>query len=169
MLLFLRSWFEWVDALPSSVAIRESIYGYTILLTTHAVGMALFAGLIVMMDLRLIGAAFKSMRVTEIQRRLFPWQMGTLVIVTITGVALLYGQPLRYWGKLFFWTKLAMMGLAGVNALVFHNTTYRSVAAWDTERVTPFGALMAGAISIALWAAVVVFGRLTAYQWLTWE
>jgi hypothetical protein len=169
MLESLRAIFEAVDALPSSIAIRESIYGYTILLTAHAIGMAMFAGLIAMMDLRLVGVAFTRTAVTEVQRRLFPWQVGTMIVVAITGMLLLYGQPLRYWGKVFFWTKLVLMGLAGVNALVFHQTTYRSVAAWDADRITPFGARMAGAISLALWAGVVIFGRLTAYNWMTYE
>ncbi len=169
MLLFLRGWFEWVDALPASIAIRESLYGYTYLLTIHAVGMALFAGLIAMMDLRLVGIAFKRTRVTDIQRRLFPWQMITLVAVTITGALLLFGQPLRYWGKVFFWAKLTLMALAGVNAVIFHYTTYRSVGQWDSDRVIPFGGRMAGAISLLLWAGVVILGRLTAYDWMTYR
>ena len=43
--------------MPSSVAIRESLNGYTYLLTAHAISMAFFAGLIIMMDLRLVGLA----------------------------------------------------------------------------------------------------------------
>jgi hypothetical protein len=169
MLEFLRSWFEWVNAMPSSIAIRESQYGYIILLSAHALSMAFFAGLIAMMDLRLVGAAFTRTRVTEIQRRLFPWQMATLVVVVITGVALLYGQPLRYFGKILFWGKLSLMAFAGVNAMAFHYTTYKSVAVWDNDRITPFGARLAGALSLVLWAGVVILGRLTAYNWLTYE
>ncbi len=33
----IRSWFEWANALPSSVAIRESIYGWPYLLTYQTV------------------------------------------------------------------------------------------------------------------------------------
>ena len=155
--------------MPSSIAIRESLNGYTYLLTTHAISMAFFAGLIVMMDLRLVGVAFTRSQVTEIQKRLFPWQMATLVVASATGLALLYGQPMRYYGKVLFWCKLTLMGFAVVNALVFHYTTYKSVGRWDSDRITPTGARLAGAISIVLWAGVVVFGRLTAYNWLTYE
>ena len=58
----IRSWFECVDAMPSSIAIRESIYGYPALLTAHVVSMCLFSGLIIMMDLRLVGWAFSGRR-----------------------------------------------------------------------------------------------------------
>ena len=165
----IRSWFEWVDALPTSIAIRESIYGYPALLTAHVVAMCLFAGLIIMMDLRLVGVAYRQTPVSQIQRRLFPWQMLGMALSAITGSLLFYGQPLRYYGKVFFWIKVVLMILAGVNALAFHYTTYRSVARWDTGRALPFGAKLAGALSLALWAGVVMTGRLTAYNWLTYD
>ena len=79
-------------------------------------------------------------RVSPRFRRLFPWQMLSLVLSFVTGGLLFYMQPLRYWGKVFFWTKFVMMGLAGVNAIVFHLTTYRSVARWDNDPVPPFRA-----------------------------
>jgi hypothetical protein len=165
----LRSWFEWAHALPSSIAIRESLDGYTYLLTAHAVSMAFFAGLIIMMDLRLVGAAFPKTPVTQIQRRLFPWQMAALALAVVTGGVLFYGQPMRYYGKVIFWGKMVLMAFAGVNALAFHYTTYRTVGAWDNDRITPAGARLAGALSIVLWAGVVILGRLTAYNWLTYE
>ena len=51
--------------------------------------------------------------------------------------------------------------------LIFHMTTYRSVSAWDNDVVPPLKVRLAGYFSLALWAGVVVFGRLTAYPWLT--
>lgn len=165
----LRSWFEWVNEFPSSVAIRESVYGYPYLLTFHAVSMALFAGLIVMMDLRLLGIAYRRTALSQVQKQLFPWQMFTMGLSSVSGLVLLYGQPTRYYGKVFFWLKMALMVAAGVNALVFHLTTYRSVAAWDSSSRVPLGARLAGAFSLVLWAGVVVFGRITAYNWLTFE
>jgi len=61
------------------------------------------------------------------------------------------------------------MIVAGINALVFHFTTYRSVAVWDTKPVLPFAAKLAGIVSLVTWAGVVIFGRLVAYQWWTYE
>ena len=165
----IRPWFEWVDAFPSSIAIRESLYGYPYLLTAHAIAMALFAGLIIMMDLRLVGFAFRRTPLSQVQKQLFPWQMVLMAISAVTGALLLYSQPLRYYGKVFFWVKMALMVFAGVNALVFHFTTYRTVAAWDSSAVVPRGARLAGAFSIVLWAGVVIFGRITAYNWMTYE
>ena len=165
----LRSWFEWVDAFPSSIAFRESLYGYPFLLTTHVISMCLFAGLVVMMDLRLVGIGNRRTPISEIQRRLFPWQMVGFTVNLITGALLFYGQPMRYYGKALYWTKLSLMILAGINALVFHLTTYRSVRDWDTDPVPPVSARLAGYFGLFLWAGVVAFGRLTAYDWFTYR
>ena len=160
--------FKWVHEFPSAVAIRESFY-YPHLLTSHTVSILLFAGLIVMMDLRLLGVAFRDVPISEVQRRLFPWQMVMMVLSFISGAVLFYGQPLRYYGKVYYWLKILLLVLAGVNAVAFHMTTYRSVAEWDTSQVVPRAVRLAGVFSIALWAGIIVFGRITAYNWLTYE
>lgn len=165
LLMSLRSGFEWVDALPSSVAIRESQYLYSAILTSHVVGMCLFAGLIIMMDLRLLGIGNLRTPLSEVQKRLFPGQVVGMALSSITGLVLVYGQPMRFWGNIFFWIKAVMMVLAGVNALAFHWTTYRSVDAWDSAAGPPFGARLAGALSLVLWTGVVLSGRLIAYNW----
>lgn len=162
----IRSLFLWIDALPSSIAIRESDYGYAILLTVHLVTIVMFAGLILMMDLRLLGWGHRKSPVSQIQGRLFPWQMAAMGASAATGLLLVYAQPLRYYPKIFFWLKMALMGAAGVNAMIFHFTTYKTVAEWDNAPVLPSGARRAGAIGLVLWAAVIVLGRLTAYNWI---
>jgi hypothetical protein len=165
----LRTWFLWVDALSGSVALRESTYGFIILLTLHIVSLCLFAGLVVMMDLRLVGIGNRHTPVAQIQERLFPWQMLGFVVSSVTGGLLFYSQPMRYYGKAFFWAKMAFIALAGLNALAFHLTTYRSVAVWDADARPPARAKLAGALGLLLWAGVVAFGRLTAYNWFTYR
>ena len=165
----LRTLFEWIDTMPSSIALRESSYGYAGVLTAHLVSMAIFAGLVIMMDLRLAGWGNYRTPISQLQKRLFPWQMFGMGLSTATGLLLVYSQPFRYYGKVFFWAKMVIMVLAGVNAIAFHITTYRGVAKWDTDRVGPFGARLAGIMSIVLWAAAAVLGRLTAYNWLTYN
>ena len=50
----LLGYFRWMEAnLPGGTYLRESTFGFSILLTVHVVAMCLFLGLIIMMDLRL--------------------------------------------------------------------------------------------------------------------
>ena len=157
--------FRWMEAnLPGGVYLRESTYGFSILLTVHVVFMCLFLGLIIMMDLRLVGVGNRGTPPAEIQKRLFPWQILGFVVVVISGVLLFYSKPLYYYGKGFFWTKMLLMALAGVNAGVIHLVTHRSEDGWNSGP-----AKAAGAMSLVLWASVLVTGRLIAYEWWTTE
>jgi hypothetical protein len=157
--------FRWMEAnLPGGVYLRESTYGFSILLTVHVVSMCLFLGLIVMMDLRLVGIGNLRTPPAEIQKRLFPWQILGFVIVVISGILLFYSKPLYYYGKGFFWMKMVLMGLAGANAGVIHLITHRSEGGWDSSV-----AKAAGAASLVLWASVLITGRLIAYEWWTTE
>ena len=165
MLMYVRSWFEYVEAFPSSIAFRESVYVYPLTLTAHVVGMCLFAGLIIMMDLRLLGIGNTQTPLSQVQKRLFPWQIAGFTLSAVTGMVLVYGQPMRFYGNIFFWVKSVMMLVAFINAQAFHLSTYRSVAKWDTGTRMPFGARLSGAFGLALWVMVILSGRLIAYNW----
>ncbi len=164
----LRPLFEWVHAFPSSIAMRESLYAFPLLLTLHLISLAMFAGLVVMMDLRLVGVAYRGTPFSEIQSRLFPWQMVAMVVTSLAGLLLFYAQPMRYFGKVIYWIKIALIVLATVNVLLFHFVTYRSIDKWDLTN-PPVAAKVAGWLSLALWGGVVATGRLTAYDWWTYE
>ena len=165
LLLPFRTLVETIAEYPSSIAIRESLYFSPYLTVAHVVSMSSFAGLIVMMDLRLLGVGNMQSPFSEVQRRLFPWQMLTMALSAATGLTLAYSDPNRFFVNIFFWVKMLVMVLAGINAMAFHFITYNSVARWDTAATTPFGARLSGALSIVMWAVVIVSGRLIPYNW----
>jgi Family of unknown function (DUF6644) len=161
----LHDLFQWVSEIPSSIAIRESLFVSPWLTVSHVISMCLFGGLIVMMDLRLVGIGNMRTPFSELQRRLFPWQMLGMGLSSVTGLTLTFSDPMRFYVNIFFWTKMLVMVLAGINALAFHFITYNSVVTWDSRSTTPFGAKLSGALSILLWAIVIVSGRLIPYNW----
>ena len=163
----LRTLFEWVQAFPTSIAIRESLDLYSWILVSHVVSMCTFGGLVLMMDLRLLGIGNMRTPFSQVYRTLLPWQMFFMGCSAATGLLLVYTEPMRFYGNFLFWIKVVLMLLAGVNALAFHRTTYLTVARWDLDNVLPFGARLAGGIGLTLWAAVVISGRLIAYNWFT--
>jgi hypothetical protein len=157
--------FRWLEAnLPGGAYLRESTFGFSILLTLHVVFMCIFFGLLTMMDLRLVGVGNLRTKPWAIQAKLFPWYVFGFTGMAVTGVLLFWAQPLRYFGKTFFWWKLGLMVLAGLNAAMIHYITQRSEDAWESNR-----AKFAGAASLVLWTLVLVLGRLTAYEWFTTE
>ena len=156
---------EWLEGLAWTTAIRESAWGYPLIETSHVASVVAFAGLVIMMDLRLVGLAFTHAPLAQIQRRLFPWQMAGLVPSMATGVLLCCVDPLRFYGNVFFRIKLVLLALAGLNALAFHFKTYRRAERWDEDPQATTTARLAGAVSLLLWSSTIVSGRLIAYNW----
>jgi hypothetical protein len=165
LLLPVRHFAEWINEFPTSIAIRESQYFSPYLTVSHVVVMAFVAGLVLMMDLRLLGVANMRTPFSQLQRQLFPWQMFGMTLAGITGLVLAYSDPMRFYVNIFFWLKMLILVLAAVNALAFHYTTYFDVAMWDTAPRPPFAAKLSGGISVVLWALVIISGRLIPYNW----
>ena len=157
---------EWLERLAWTTAIRESVWGYPIILTAHVASIVAFAGLIIIMDLRLLGVAFTDVPQAQIQRRLLRWQMAALVPSATTGLLLCCMDPLRYYGNVIFRLKILLLVLAGLNALVFHLKTYPSAGKWDDDPRFTATVRLGGGLSLLLWSAIIVSGRLTATNWL---
>jgi hypothetical protein len=154
---------EWLAGLAWTTAIRESPWGYPITETAHVASIVVFAGLVIVMDLRLLGLAFTQTPPAQFQRRLFPWQMAAFVPSTATGLFLCVIDPLRYYGNVFFSLKLLLLALAGLNALLFHLRTYRRAGQWDEDPRFTALARLGGGVSLFLWSAVIVAGRFVAF------
>lgn len=163
----LRTLFESVQLLPNSVMLRESLYGYALLLTVHVVSLTVFVGVVLVMDFRLTGIAFGRVSVSEIWTRMMrPWMTLGLAANVGSGLALVYSNPMRYYGNFYFWLKAGLFVIAGLNAIYFHLTRYATVEDWQEHPMTPLAARIAGIASLALWAGVIITGRLLSYEGL---
>ena len=157
--------FAWLEGLAWTTALRESPYGYPLIETSHVAFIVLFAGLVIMMDLRLVGLAFTQAPLAQIQQRLFPWQMASFLPSMATGILLFCVDPLRYYRNMFFLAKLVFLVLAGLNALVFHLKTYRNADEWDQNPQAIATARLAGGASLLLWSLLIVSSRLIPNNW----
>src|SRR5258706_8089342 len=109
--------FGWLEGLAWTTALRESPFGYPLIETSHVACIVVFAGLVIMMDLRLVGLAFTQAPLAQIQRRLFPWQIAPFVPGTAPRIFLFFVGPLRYYPDVFFLAKLVFLSLAGLTPL----------------------------------------------------
>lgn len=155
----------WLGSTAWSVALLESLWVWPLVESTHVLGITLFVGTVAMNDLRLVGAAFRSIPVSAFTGRLLPWTRAGFALMVVTGLLLFYSSPLRYYHNVFFRLKVLLLVLAGLNAFVFHAGVHRRVAEWDDDEVLPPKARLAGAVSLITWALIVVAGRMIAYNW----
>jgi hypothetical protein len=156
---------EWLAATPGSIALHESFFMYPLVESVHVLTLCVFVGLAAMLDLRLVGLTMRRVPVSEVVSRFLPWMRAGFVVMVATGVLLFYAIPVRSYHNIFFRVKLVMLILAGVNAWVFHATLYRRIAGWNLAPTPPRAARVAGSLSLVIWAAVIVCGRLIAYDW----
>lgn len=156
---------EWLDQTPWSIALHESIWAYPIIESVHVLTLCLFLGMALMLDLRLLGVSLKRVAVTEVADRLLPWTTIGFIVMVITGILLFYGIPIRTYTNIFFRLKVIMLILAGLNVWYFHTGIYKKVATWDRDAKPPAKARFAGAVSLSLWALIVIAGRFIAYNW----
>ena len=70
-----------IQSIGFMIAFRESALVYPVILSTHLAMIALFGGLILMTDLRLMGLALKSYTITEVITSLRPWKHVGLTIM----------------------------------------------------------------------------------------
>jgi hypothetical protein len=153
----------WLEETPVGILVRESLWGFQIIVALHLLGLAFSAGTLVWFDLRLLGAGMRGCRVSEVYRRLAPWMLSGFAAMFVTGALLFIGFATRAYGNVFFRIKLAAMLLAGINAVVFHFITERHIARWDESASPPFGAKLAGGISMLAWTVVILAGRIMSY------
>ena len=142
---------------------RESLYGFQIVVGIHILGLVFSVGTFLWFDLRLLGWTLRSEAVSRVYRQVIPWATGGFVVMFLSGLMLFTGFATKAYGSPYFAVKVAAILLAGANAALYHLVTERRRTEWDASSRPPAAARAAGMISILLWATVIVCGRLMAY------
>lgn len=143
-----------LDHRPYHFALQP--YHYIVRLL-HVVTMAAFFGGIGLLDLRLMGWR-AAVPLRAFAEHALPWLYATFAMAAATGLALFLYDPVRIGSRAYWTPKLIAIALGLGNALLFHRTSY--LRALTPESGLPRSARIAGAVSLALWTAAVVFSSL---------
>lgn len=155
----LSGFLDWLHDWPLSDAIRTSSWMFPSIESLHVIAITLVIGSIAVVDLRLLGLTSNRKPVTELSTEVLPWTWGAFVIAVITGTLMFVSKAPAYFGNTPFRVKMLLLVCAGVNMLIFHFLTYRSVHRWDNDAPTLAGAKLAGVLSLTFWIGVVTAGR----------
>ena len=154
---------ERIDQTALSTGIRESVWWFPIIETTHLLGIAVSAGTIFFVDIRLLGIGMKRARLSDVLEQLQPWTLSAFLVMGLTGGLLFFSEAVKCYHSVFFRVQIAMLLLAGINAGFFHWKVYPAVDRWDDSTRLPGRARLAGGISLALWIGIIAMGRSIAY------
>lgn len=150
---------QWLSETSLALAISGSAYYFPLLETVHVVGVALVIGTISLVDLRLLGLASRGRAVSSVAAHMLPISWTGFAIALISGALMFIANATMYVSNRAFQLKLVVLALAGINMLLFHRLTYRSISAWDEAAVPPAAVKLAGGISLSCWIVTVFLGR----------
>jgi hypothetical protein len=144
-------------------AVRQSELFYPTVLATHLTCIAIFGGMILMTNLRLMGLALTSTPLASVIDSTRHWKRGGFVLMVSCGILLAGSRLDTYYANPFLQLKLSLLTLIGVHGLVFRRSVYFGAAEIDRLAKLPLRARLAGGLSLALWLGVVTCGRWIAY------
>jgi hypothetical protein len=157
------SFAQWVQSTAFFTALRGSAYVYPVILSTHMIAIALFGGMILLVDVRLLGWAMRRYTVSEMVNQLRPLKrIGFLLLVTC-GLLMAGCKAEEYYYNAFFRTKMTLLTLVGIHALIFRRGVYRNTIALDASPSIPAQAKIAASLSLTLWTCLVIGGRGIGY------
>src|SRR5579871_2540030 len=128
---------QWLDNTPWSLAMRANDYFFFVVETIHILGVALSVGLIMWIDLRLLGRLMPNKPVSALIEMLEPWGIAGFGLMFVSGLLLLLSEPMKCYTTIAFRLKVVMLILAGLNVWYFHARVYHRGVEWDNERVPP--------------------------------
>jgi hypothetical protein len=155
--------FRWVQSTDFMTFIRESGLTYPIIMSTHLACIAIFGGMIVITDLRLLGATLREKPIADVVNGLRWWKRLGFVIMICMGIMLAGSKAVDYYPNPYFWTKMTLLFLIFIHAMIFRPLVYSHPEQLDASPTIPTRAKVAGVLSLVLWTSVVCAGRLIGY------
>ncbi len=144
--------------------VRESptLFGYTAVLSLHAIGLAIVAGVNAVVALRLLGIA-REIPLRPVVK-LFPLMYAGFWVNALSGVALLSANASGMLVNTMFWIKMVFIALAVAVMRVMRQTIFSDAALAGGGVEDARGRQLAIA-SLVCWTGAIIAGRMTAYPY----
>jgi hypothetical protein len=149
-----------LEATGLGLWVRESDYGYYVMLGGHALGMALVVGIVLMLNFRVLGYARMLPISAFAPLTTIAW-LG-FALNAATGVVLFMSNAQRLFINPAFWIKILLIVLGGLSVWLLMKTL-DTVDAQDGREVTSRSSKVFSVFSIVFWTGAIAAGRLIAY------
>jgi len=127
--------------------------------TLHFIGLSLLMGVAFLVDLRVLGVV-KGVSFASLHR-LLPWAALGFGLNVITGMLFFVGIPGQYIHNTTFYWKMALVMLAGLNAVYF--TLLEEPWELGPKEDAPLTAKIAAASAMLLWVGVMYCGSMLPF------
>jgi uncharacterized membrane protein len=148
-----------VDAAAFGSFVTDSKWMWPTCETLHFIGLSLLLGVVFLVDLRMLGVV-KNVSFAALHR-LLPWGILGFAMNTLTGLVFFIGQPGQYVKSAAFQWKIALVLIAGANALYF--TMFDEVWVLAPGDEAPMQAKVAAGSAVVLWVAIMWCGSMLPF------
>jgi len=146
---------QWLSETRISQAIGQSSWAFAVIESVHLLALAVIGGAVLMLDLRLLGLGLRDQPIERVARDAFPWFVGSLIVMLVTGFGLFVSEATKCYYSTPFWVKMASLLLA----MIFAFTVRRRVALAGEGQVRPIWLKVVAVVSLVLWFGVGAAGR----------
>jgi hypothetical protein len=154
----LLSVFQWLDATPISVVIRNSTTIFPVVEVFHLFGLTVLLGTITITDLRMLGYGMRRQSIATVAGQLEPYTVWAAVLTIVTGILLFLSEAMKCYGNEAFPYKMACL-LGGV--VVYYFVQRRITR--PNSQVSPAVLKVTAILSLLLWYGVAIAGRAIAF------
>jgi hypothetical protein len=158
---------EWLQATSVSVTIQSVEWIIPLLQSIHILMIGVVFVSSLMITLRVVGSVRADEPFGAVWSRFAPWMWGGLVVMALTGLTLIVGEPVREFTALSFWVKMTLVAISVVTIVIFGRTV-RPEARASASAEFSAGRKAAAVATVVLWVAIIFLGRAIAYDVEVW-
>lgn len=151
---------SWLESTWVAVVVGQTMYGYPLLETVHAVGMAMLIGAIGLLNARVLG--YKPELPILGVHSLMPLAWIGFTLNLLSGTALFISDANYFFASYTFRVKMLLVVLAGINAWLLGRGYFGEVLA-GAEPVPSTAVKCLAVSSLFFWFGALIAGRLLAY------
>ena len=151
---------HWLQNSPWGLSVAGSEWSYPVVQMTHFVGLSLWVGTNIALDLRLMGVGKGRQTPGELSDALFIWNWIGFGIAVTGGLLLFSVSAETYLTNIAFLTKLGLLIPLG---LILHVVIQRKAPMWEKASEAPPVAKIAGLTELLLWLGVATAAVLIPY------
>jgi len=144
-------------------AIAESTIVFPLIEGVHLLGLALSFGLLLIVDLRLLGLVLRQVPAAKVHDQLRSWIFAGFALTIVSGILLFLAEAADVVFNYAFIAHALFIVVGLANAAFFETRLAPRAAEWGESLKLPAAARLAGAVSLSSWIVVVISGRLVPY------
>jgi hypothetical protein len=156
---FLKS----LEASGLATRIRDALWLFPLIESTHVICLSLVFGTILIIDLRLLGIASTHRSFKQMASDILKWTWAAFALTVLTGTLMFITNARVYYHNFFFRTKMLLLVLSGINMLIFELTAGRTIHRWEKAPAAPRAGKVVAALSLAMWISIIIMGRLIGF------